>query len=48
MTLFEVSTTDPLTFVAMAVLLGMVSFMASWLPARRASSIDPVNAIRAE
>ncbi|MEX2285354.1 MAG: ADOP family duplicated permease [Gemmatimonadota bacterium] len=45
---FQVSTTDPLTFVVMAGLLGFVGFLASWLPARRASRIDPVNAIRAE
>jgi ABC-type antimicrobial peptide transport system permease subunit len=45
---FDVSTTDPLTFVAMALLLGGVGFLASWLPARRASGIDPVNAMRAE
>lgn len=45
---FDVSTTDPLTFLAMALLLGLVGFMASWLPARRASGIDPVNAIRSE
>ncbi|MGH7471033.1 MAG: ADOP family duplicated permease [Longimicrobiales bacterium] len=45
---FDVSTRDPLTFLGMAVLLGLVGFLASWLPARRASGIDPVNAIRAE
>ena len=45
---FDVSTTDPLTFLAMALLLGGVGFLASWLPARRASGIDPVNAMRAE
>jgi putative ABC transport system permease protein len=45
---FDVSTTDPVTFLAMAVLLGLVGFLAAWLPARRASGIDPVNAIRAE
>jgi putative ABC transport system permease protein len=45
---FDVSTTDPLTFAVMALLLGVVGFLASWLPARRASGIDPVNAIRAE
>jgi putative ABC transport system permease protein len=45
---FEVSTTDPLTFGAMAVLLGLASLVACWLPARRASGIDPVSAIRNE
>jgi putative ABC transport system permease protein len=45
---FQVSTTDPLTFVAMAALLGTVGLLACWLPARRASSLDPVNAMRVE
>jgi ABC-type lipoprotein release transport system permease subunit len=45
---FDVSTTDPLTFGAMVVLLALVGLLASWLPARRASSIDAVNAIRTE
>jgi putative ABC transport system permease protein len=45
---FNVSTTDPLTFLVMAFVLGVVGLMSSWLPARRASGIDPVNAFRAE
>ena len=40
--LFEVEAWDPLTFIAVPVLLILVSFIASYLPARRAASMDPV------
>jgi predicted permease len=46
--LFEVSATDPLVLVATALLLLAVSMMATYLPARRASRVDPVDALRAE
>ena len=46
--LYDVGTTDPATFVAMAALLGVIGVLACWLPAQRASGIDPVSAIRAE
>jgi putative ABC transport system permease protein len=45
---FDVSTTDPPTFLAMAGLLAAIALIACWLPARRASTIDPVEAIRYE
>ena len=44
--LHEVSPTDPLTFVAVAVILAAVAVLGSWLPARRAAAVDPVVALR--
>lgn len=44
--LHGVTPTDPLTFVAIAVTLAVVSFVASALPARRATRADPVRALR--
>ena len=46
--LFAVGSLDPITLVAGGTLLVSVSLLASWLPARRASSIDPVLCMRAE
>jgi putative ABC transport system permease protein len=45
---FDVSTTDPLTFAAAAALLASLATLASYLPARRATRIDPARALRAE
>ena len=44
--LHDVSPTDPLTFVAVAVILATVAVLGSWLPARRAAAVDPVVALR--
>jgi putative ABC transport system permease protein len=46
--LFEVQPMDPLTIVAVTVVLGSVALLAAWLPAARASRVDPVNALRYE
>jgi len=45
--LFETAAGDPLTFLGMILVLGMVSAVAGYLPARRASRIDPSVALRA-
>jgi putative ABC transport system permease protein len=44
--LFEVTTTDPLTYGAMGLVLGLAVLAASWIPARRAARIDPITALR--
>jgi putative ABC transport system permease protein len=46
--LFEVSPTDPLTFAAVALVLGAVAVLASYLPAQRATRVDPLVALRYE
>jgi predicted permease len=46
--LFEVSPFDPLTFAGMAVILIAAAMLASYIPARRATRVDPVEALRYE
>jgi ABC-type lipoprotein release transport system permease subunit len=46
--LYGVSASDPITFTFVALLLLGIAFVACWLPARRASCIEPMIALRAE
>jgi ABC-type antimicrobial peptide transport system permease subunit len=45
--LFGVTSTDPATFIGTVAILGIVAAMAGYIPARRASRIDPMVALRA-
>jgi ABC-type lipoprotein release transport system permease subunit len=46
--LFHIQPTDLATYLAAPMLLGLVSFLACWLPARRAARVDPMEALRHE
>jgi len=44
--LYGLSPTDPATFLATAALLAGVAWIATWVPARRVTTVDPVLALR--
>jgi ABC-type antimicrobial peptide transport system permease subunit len=46
--LFEVSPADPVTYAAASAALVLAAIFGSYLPARRATRVDPVEALRAE
>jgi ABC-type antimicrobial peptide transport system permease subunit len=46
--IYGVKTWDPVVFVSIAVLLGAVSWLATYIPARRASRVDPMISLRYE
>ena len=43
--LFGVNAADPMTFAGISLLLGLVAFLACYLPARRAARLDPMKAL---
>jgi ABC-type antimicrobial peptide transport system permease subunit len=46
--LFDVKPRDPVSLLAVAVVLLLATVAAAWFPARRAGKIDPIKALRAE
>jgi ABC-type antimicrobial peptide transport system permease subunit len=46
--LFKVSPADPVTYAAVSIGMGVTAFLASYVPSRRAATVDPVEALRAE
>ncbi|HEU4890303.1 MAG TPA: ABC transporter permease [Vicinamibacterales bacterium] len=46
--LFETQPTDPVTFLAVGVVIAAAAMLACWVPARRSTRVDPVTALRAE
>jgi ABC-type antimicrobial peptide transport system permease subunit len=46
--LFGVSATDALTYASLAIVLGIVALVATWVPARRAAGVPPIVALRQE
>ena len=46
--LFGIEALDPVTFVGVILLLATVAFVAAWIPAMRASRVDPIRALKAD
>jgi putative ABC transport system permease protein len=46
--LYDVSTIDPVTFIAVSLILGAVALLACFIPARRAMKVDPMVVLRYE
>jgi ABC-type antimicrobial peptide transport system permease subunit len=46
--LFGLSPFDPKTFIAVSMVFGLVAMLASYVPARRATRVDPIVALRCE
>jgi ABC-type lipoprotein release transport system permease subunit len=46
--LYGIGATDPATYAAVGLVLAACAALACWIPARRAASIDPMKALRAE
>jgi ABC-type antimicrobial peptide transport system permease subunit len=46
--LFDVKAVDPVVFVAMSVMMLAIGMLASYMPARRASRVDPIESLRSD
>ena len=46
--LFGIAPHDPSTYVAVIGILGSIAFVAAWVPARRATKVDPLESLRSE